>query len=89
MTVMRVLDVVQATMQVTMKIITSASLSFIGLGVQPPDAEWGAMLSTGRNYIRHAPWMVIFPGIMIMIEELSLNMWGDGLCDALDPRLKK
>lgn len=80
--------IVQFTMQVAMAIITSAGLSFIGLGVQPPNAEWGAMLSAGRSYIRHAPWMVIFPGIMIMIEVLSLNLLGDGLRDALDPRLK-
>lgn len=80
--------IVQCTMQVAMAIITSAGLSFIGLGVQPPNAEWGAMLSAGRNYIRHAPWMVIFPGVMIMIEVLSLNLLGDGLRDALDPRLK-
>ena len=81
--------IVQATMQVAMAIITSAGLSFIGLGVQPPNAEWGAMLSAGRNYIRQAPHMVIFPGIMIMIVVLALNMLGDGLRDALDPRLKK
>lgn len=80
--------IVQFTMQVAMAIITSAGLSFIGLGVQPPYAEWGAMLSAGRSYIRHAPWMVIFPGVMIMIEVLSLNLLGDGLRDALDPRLK-
>lgn len=79
---------VHATMSVASAILTAASLSFIGLGVQPPDAEWGAMLSAGRNYIRSAPHLVLFPGIVIMITVLSLNMLGDGLRDALDPRLK-
>lgn len=79
---------VHATMSVASAILTAASLSFIGLGVQPPDAEWGAMLSAGRNYIRSAPHLVLFPGIVIMVTVLSLNMLGVGLRDALDPRLK-
>ncbi len=79
---------VQATMSVATAILTSASLSFIGLGVQPPDAEWGAMLSGGRNFIRNAPHIVMFPGLTIVLTVLSLNMLGDGLRDALDPRLK-
>ena len=69
-------------------ILTAASLSFIGLGAQPPLSEWGAMLSAGRSYIRDYPHLVMFPGITIMITVLSLNMLGDGLRDALDPRLK-
>ena len=80
--------IVQATMSVATSILTSASLSFIGLGVQPPQAEWGAMLSAGRSYIRSNPHVIIYPGITIMIVVLSLNMLGDGLRDALDPRLK-
>ena len=79
---------VQATMSVATAILTSASLSFIGLGVQPPQAEWGAMLSAGRSYIRSNPHVIIYPGITIMIVVLSLNLLGDGLRDALDPRLK-
>ena len=80
--------IVQATMSEATAILTSASLSFIGLGVQPPQAEWGAMLSAGRSYIRSNPHVIIYPGITIMIVVLSLNLLGDGLRDALDPRLK-
>lgn len=80
--------IVQMTMGVASSILVAASLSFVGLGVQPPSPEWGAMLSEGRNYIRDYPHLVIFPGIMIMIAVLSLNMLGDGLRDAMDPRLK-
>ena len=80
--------IVQATMSVATAILTSASLSFIGLGVQPPQAEWGAMLSAGRSYIRSNPHVIIYPGITLMIVVLSLNLLGDGLRDALDPRLK-
>ena len=76
------------TMQVATNILTASQLSFIGLGVQPPNPEWGAMLAGGRNYIRNYPHMVIFPGIVIMLAVLSLNMVGDGLRDALDPKLK-
>lgn len=79
---------VHATMSVATAILTSASLSFIGLGVQPPAAEWGAMLAEGRNYIRGYSHIVIFPGLTIMLVVLSLNMLGDGLRDAMDPRLK-
>ena len=77
--------IVQATMSVATAILTSASLSFIGLGVQPPQAEWGAMLSAGRSYIRSNPHVIIYPGITIMIVVWSLNLLGDGLRDALDP----
>ncbi|WP_223292758.1 ABC transporter permease [Breznakiella homolactica] len=80
--------IVQATMGVANTVLTAASLSFIGLGVQPPTPEWGAMLSAGRNFIRDYPHMVIFPGVFIMISVLALNMLGDGLRDALDPKLK-
>ena len=79
---------VQMTMTVANNILTASQLSFIGLGVQPPNPEWGAMLSAGRNYIRNYPHMVLFPGITIMLAVLSLNMVGDGLRDAFDPKLK-
>ena len=81
--------IVQATMSVATSILIAASLSFIGLGVQPPTPEWGAMLSAGRNYIRNYPHMVIYPGVTIMIAVFSLNVLGDGLRDALDPKLKQ
>lgn len=80
--------IVLMTMSVANNILTASQLSFIGLGVQPPNPEWGAMLSAGRNYIRNYPHMVLFPGITIMLAVLSLNMVGDGLRDALDPKLK-
>jgi peptide/nickel transport system permease protein len=80
--------IVQATLGVAGAILTAAGLSFIGLGIQPPIPEWGAMLSGGRDYIRDYPYMTIFPGLFIMITILSLNLLGDGLRDALDPKLK-
>lgn len=79
---------VNMTMGVATAILGASQLSFIGLGVQPPDPEWGAMLSAGRNYIRNYPHMVMFPGITIMLAILALNMLGDGLRDAMDPKLK-
>ena len=75
-------------MGVANAILICSGLSFIGLGAQPPTAEWGAMLSEGREFIRTAPWLCIAPGIAIMITVFSLNVIGDGLRDALDPRLK-
>lgn len=80
--------IVQATLGVASAILSAASLSFIGLGVQPPAPEWGAMLSAGRDYIRDYWWIVTFPGVAIMITIFALNLFGDGLRDALDPRLK-
>ena len=80
--------IVQATMGIAGAIMGAAMLSFIGLGVQPPTPEWGAMLSAGRNSLRDYPHLCIFPGVMIMMAVLSLNMLGDGLRDALDPKLK-
>ncbi len=80
---------VSATMSIGNVIMAAAMLSFIGLGVQPPIPEWGAMIAGGRTLIRNCPWMVTFPGIFIMLAVLSLNMFGDGLRDALDPKLKK
>jgi peptide/nickel transport system permease protein len=80
--------IVQATLCIAGSILSIASLSFIGLGVQPPAPEWGAMLSGGRQYIRYAWWVCAFPGIAIMLSILSLNLLGDGLRDSLDPKLK-
>ena len=74
--------------QITMSVAKASALSFIGLGVQPPSAEWGAMLSAGRAYIRKAWWIVTFPGLAIAMIIFGLNLFGDGLRDALDPRLK-
>lgn len=81
--------IVQATLRVATAILSTASLSFIGLGIQPPSPEWGAMLAGGRSYLRDAWHITFFPGLFIMITILSLNLLGDGLRDALDPRLKK
>jgi peptide/nickel transport system permease protein len=80
--------IVLATLDVAAAILAASSLSFLGLGVQPPRAEWGYMLNEGRSYLRAAPWITLFPGLAIMISVLSINMLGDGLRDALDPRLK-
>lgn len=81
--------IVQMTMGVGGKITAAAGLSYLGLGVQQPTPEWGAMLADGRAYMTQAPLMCIVPGIAIMITVLALNLFGDGLRDAMDPRLKK
>lgn len=81
--------IVQATLGIGKSIIMCASLSFLGLGIQPPTPEWGAMLSTARTFMRNYPYQVIFPGLAIMLTVLSLNLFGDGLRDALDPKLKR
>jgi len=80
--------IVQGTLGVAGAILSTAGLSFIGLGIQPPAPEWGAMLSGGRQYLRYAPHVTTIPGIAIVITILALNLVGDGLRDALDPRLK-
>jgi peptide/nickel transport system permease protein len=80
--------IVQATLGVGQAIINAAGLSFLGLGAQPPTAEWGAMLASGREYILRAPWIGAFPGMSIFVMVLGLNLMGDGLRDALDPKLK-
>jgi peptide/nickel transport system permease protein len=80
--------IVQSTLGVATAILTAAGLSFIGLGIQPPTPEWGAMLSGGRGYIRDYWYMTLFPGLAIVFTILGLNVLGDGLRDALDPRLK-
>jgi len=81
--------IVQATLGVASAILSAAGLSFLGLGLQPPSPEWGAMLSEGRSYIYNAPWLTICPGVSIVLVVLSLNLFGDGLRDALDPKLKQ
>ena len=80
--------IVQATLGVAGAILSCASLSFLGLGISPPTPEWGAMLSASRQYIRNYWYMSTFPGIAIMLTVYALNVLGDGLRDALDPRLK-
>lgn len=79
----------QATLGIGKSILLCASLSFLGLGVQPPMPEWGSMLSNARTFMRDYSYMVISPGIAIMLTVLALNLFGDGLRDALDPKLKK
>ncbi|WP_174614241.1 nickel transporter permease [Virgibacillus ihumii] len=81
--------IVQATLSVGTAILDAAGLSFLGLGAQPPTPEWGAMLSDGRAALQNAPWVVAFPGIAIFLVVLGFNLFGDGLRDALDPRLKE
>jgi ABC-type dipeptide/oligopeptide/nickel transport system permease subunit len=79
--------VVLATLGIATAILDAAGLSFLGLGAQPPMPEWGTMLGSERNQVFSAPHLVFFPGIAIMITVLSFNLFGDGLRDALDPRL--
>ncbi|MGG2056110.1 ABC transporter permease [Lysinibacillus pakistanensis] len=80
--------IVQASMRLATAILSAAGLSFLGLGAQPPSPEWGAMLSNGRDFLFTAPYMALFPGIMISLLVLGFNLFGDGLRDALDPRMK-
>jgi peptide/nickel transport system permease protein len=77
---------VQATLAIAAAVIAEASLSFLGLGQQPPQPSWGSMLNTAKNYIDNAAWMAIWPGVSIFLLVLSFNLVGDGLRDALDPR---
>lgn len=80
--------IVLCTLGLAGAILIGASLSFLGLGAQPPTPEWGAILNEGRGLLRLAPWIATFPGIAIMITVLGMNLFGDGLRDALDPRMK-
>src|SRR3990172_8261096 len=80
--------IVLGTLGVAGSIIAAAALSYLGLGARPPEPEWGALLSEGRNYLRVAWWMTTFPGLAIMTAVLSINLLGDGLRDAFDPRLQ-
>ncbi len=78
--------IVQGTLAIAAAIIAEASLSFLGLGQQPPAPSWGSMLNTAKNYVENAPWMAVWPGLSIFLLVLSFNLLGDGLRDALDPR---
>ena len=80
--------IVQITMSLGLSILAGATLSFLGLGAQPPSPEWGTMISEGRNYLRNYPYLALAPGLCIMVTVLSFNLLGDGLRDALDPKLK-
>ncbi|WP_019938770.1 ABC transporter permease [Bordetella sp. FB-8] len=81
--------IVQATITIATSIIAEASLSFLGLGLQPPDPSWGTMLNTAKDFMNQAPWMSVFPGAAIFLAVLGFNLLGDGLRDALDPRQEK
>ncbi|MHB8990970.1 MAG: ABC transporter permease, partial [Chloroflexota bacterium] len=81
--------IVLFSLRIAVAILTASSLSFLGLGAQPPEPEWGAMLSDGRNYLRTAPHVATIPGLAIMLVVLGFNLLGDGLRDALDPRMKE
>jgi ABC-type dipeptide/oligopeptide/nickel transport system permease subunit len=80
--------VVQASLSIGFAILAEASLSFLGLGVQPPDPAWGSMINAGRGYLQQAPWMVFGPGAALFLTVLALNFVGDGIRDALDPRTR-
>ncbi|WP_323013897.1 ABC transporter permease subunit [Devosia sp.] len=81
--------IVQATLSFSNAILEAAALGFLGMGAQPPTPEWGTMLATAREFIIKAPWVVTFPGLAILITVLAINLIGDGLRDALDPKLKR
>jgi dipeptide transport system permease protein len=81
--------IVQAALGVSEAILEAAALGFLGLGAQPPVAEWGAMLADSREFIRSNPWIVTLPGLAILVTVISINLFGDGLRDALDPKLKR
>jgi peptide/nickel transport system permease protein len=77
---------VQATLTIASAIIAEASMSFLGLGLQPPTPSWGSMLNSAQRFLGTAPWMALWPGLAIFMTVLSFNLLGDGLRDALDPR---
>jgi len=80
--------IVQASLALSGAILTEAALSFLGLGIQPPTPSWGSMLSDSRRYMELAPWTAIFPSLAIMVTVMSFNLFGDGLRDILDPKIK-
>ena len=80
--------IVQGTLAIATAIIEAAALGFLGMGAQPPTPEWGKMLADSKDFIMQAPWTVFFPGVAIMLTVLGFNLMGDGLRDALDPRMK-
>jgi len=81
--------IVQATLSFSNAILDAAALGFLGMGAQPPTPEWGTMLAEAREFILRAWWVVTFPGLAILITVLAINLMGDGLRDALDPKLKR
>jgi peptide/nickel transport system permease protein/oligopeptide transport system permease protein len=81
--------IVMGTLGMAHTILAEASLSFLGLGVQPPTPSWGTMMSRGQLYIWHAPWLMLFPGLAIFLTVVGLNLLGDGLRDFLDPKLRR
>jgi len=81
--------IVQGTLSIAFAILTESSISFLGLGIQPPVPSWGNMLSKAQGYLFQAPWLAFFPGLLIFITVLCFNLLGDGLRDALDPRLRQ
>lgn len=81
--------IVRATLGISTAILDTSALGFLGLGVKPPLAEWGTMLGAGREYFYNAPYIILFPGIAITITVLAFNLFGDGLRDALDPKLRQ
>ena len=81
--------IVQTTLRMATVLLTASGLSFLGLGVQPPSPEWGAMLSNARSYMITAPHVATVPGLAIMLVVLGFNLLGDGLRDSLDPRLRE
>ena len=81
--------IVQVTLRIATAILTASGLAFLGLGAKPPTPEWGAMLSDGRAFMNTAPHLVLFPGVAIVLVVLAFNIFGDGLRDALDPKMKK
>jgi dipeptide transport system permease protein len=81
--------IVQATLSFSAAILDAAALGFLGLGAQPPTPEWGTMLASANAFISRAPWVVTLPGVAILVTVLGINLMGDGLRDALDPKLKK
>jgi ABC-type dipeptide/oligopeptide/nickel transport system permease subunit len=81
--------IVLATLHLGDAILQTATLSFLGLGAQPPTPEWGAMLNDGRDYMRYAPWMMLFPGLALFLVTISVNLIGDCLSQLLDPRTKR
>ena len=80
--------IIQTSLSIALAMLTEASLSFLGLGIQPPTPSWGFMLNTGRSYLELAPWLAIFPGMAIFVVVLAINVVGDAVRDALDPRLR-
>jgi len=81
--------IILASLDIGTIILYCASLSFLGLGAQPPSPDWGVMISEGKDYIQYAPWLTLFPGLAIAVSALAFNMLGDGLRDLLDPRMKE